>query len=205
MSIRAAVFPLPRAALLPEPAHLAARIPPGRLVQIAAGHAASAQTTAAVACLLSAQSRGETAAWVQARGGSLYPPDLADSGVDLDALVIVRVPEAAGPHGPFKAAEILLRSGGFGLVVVDCASSPPPPDLAWQSRLFALAREHGSWLLLLTPAGTRLGSLVALRVEPRRARLEHGRFAVQYRVHKDKTGLCASLAPDLHRGPHGLM
>lgn len=193
---------------------LAARIPPGRLVEITTGHPASAQTTAAVACLVHAQARGEPAAWVQSEGGSLYPPDLAQSGVDLDALVIVHVPTGAGPHARFKAAEILLRSGGFGMLVLDLTSSSGrfsrPTDTAWQSRLFALAREHGSWLLLLTPANAQLGSLVALRVEPRRVRRDHdgfahGGFAIEHVVRKDKTGLCASLAPDACRGPCGLL
>lgn len=204
------------------PATLAARIPPGRLVEITTGHPASAQTTAAVACLVHAQARGETAAWVQPEGGSLYPPDLAQSGVDLDALVVIHVPSGAGPHARFKAAEILLRSGGFGMVVLDLTSSSATldartqdrmrtargqglGDAAWQSRLFALAREHGSWLLLLTPANAQLGSLVALRIEPRRTRDGHGRFAIEHVVHKDKTGLCASLAPDACRGPAGLV
>lgn len=209
MSIRAAVSapPLPANEPLPgsEPLPLAARIPPGRLVEITAGHPTSAQTTTAVTCLLNAQARGETAAWVQARGGSLYPPDLDDSGVDLDALVVVHVPAAAGPHGPFKAAEILLRSGGFGMVVVDCGKSPIPTELSWQSRLLALAREHASSVLLLTPANASLGSLIAFRIEPRRVRVGNGRFAIEHLVHKDKMGTLASLALDHHRGPAGLV
>lgn len=209
-------------ALASAPGTFAARIPPGRLVEITAGHPASAQTTAAVACLVHAQGRGETAAWVQPAGGSLYPPDLAQSGVDLDALVIVHVPTGAGPHARLKAAEILLRSGGFGMVVLDLTSASGPEahapdrmraargqralgDAAWQSRLFALAREHGSWLLLLTPENAQLGSLIALRVEPRRTRDGHGRFAIEHLVRKDKTGLCAALAPDACRGPAGLL
>lgn len=228
MSLRAAIpllHPPPHGggkALASGSATLAARIPPGRLVEITTGHPASAQTTAAVACLVHAQARGETAAWVQPQGGSLYPPDLAQSGVDLDALVIVHVPTGAGAHGRFKAAEILLRSGGFGMVVLDLTAASVSDertqdrmrasrgqralgDAAWQSRLFALAREHGSWLLLLTPANAQLGSLIALRVEPRRVRDGHGRFAIEHLVHKDKTGLCTSLAPDVCRGPCGLL
>jgi recombination protein RecA len=88
------------------------------------GGGASARLTAAVGCLHMAQARGETTAWVQRAGGSLFPPDLQDSGIDLDALVVVQVPARAGAHGPVKAAELLLRSGGFGMVVVDLSAEP---------------------------------------------------------------------------------
>jgi recombination protein RecA len=206
----------------PETTCFAARLPRGRLIEITAGHPTSAQTTATVACLLHAQARGETTAWIQPEGGALYPPDLADAGVDLDALVVVHVPTGAGPHGGMKAAEILLRSGGFGMVVVDLGRSPALPAerahghmlaprarglerTAWQSRLFALAREHGSWLILLTPENAQLGSLISLRVEPRRTRVGHGRFAIEHVVRKDKSGACASFTVEYHRGPCGLV
>ena len=210
LSSVALLFPAPD---LPSPAQqpqddapLAARVPAGRLVEITAGSSASAQSTATVACIVHAQACGETVAWVQPRGGALYPPDLAVSGVDLDALVIVHAPVAAGPHGCAKATEILLRSGGFGMLVVALRSNAVhEPKLASLSRLFALAREHGSWVLLLTRAGAHLGSLVTLRIEPCRTRTDRGNFALEHHVHKDKTGILTTFPPDLCQGPPGLV
>src|SRR5262245_55329193 len=110
----ATLFKLP--ALRPLP--LAEQLPAGRLIEIASAKD-GAQMTAAVACLLHAQAQGEPAAWVQPASGPLFPPDLADSGVDLDALLIVNVPASAGTFAAIKAAELLLRSGGFGLLILD--------------------------------------------------------------------------------------
>ena len=169
--------------------------------------------TTAVTCLRHAQAEGEPAAWVQPSGGPLYPPDLAESGIDLNALIIVHVPQRAGAHGLAKAAELLLRSGGFGMVVVDL-STPPVGHAdratnadAWQGRLLGLAREHQSWLLLLSDgqrAGS-LGPLVSLCIEPKRRRESRARFAIEYRMRKDKSGSLYALAQERRRGSWGLL
>src|SRR5688572_26873334 len=75
-----------------ELGHLAA---PGRLIEVS-GEQASARHTTAVALVRQAQLEGETTVWIQPEGGSLFPPDLADSGIDLDALVVVHVPRERG-------------------------------------------------------------------------------------------------------------
>lgn len=66
-------------------------LPAGVLVELS-GDRQTARLSSAVSALRAAQARGETTAWVQRADGPLYPPDLADAGVDLDALVVVRVP-----------------------------------------------------------------------------------------------------------------
>jgi recombination protein RecA len=155
--------------------------------------------------MIQAQLDDEPVAWVQREDGSLYPPDLADSGIDLDALVVVRIPRRAGAHGLSKAAEMLLRSGAFGLVVVDFTAGAPRGD-AWQGRLSAMARKHGSRVILLSDRddeATSLGAMVALRVTPRRERRAPGRFAVEQRIMKDKLGGRA-LTVERRRAPWGL-
>jgi hypothetical protein len=106
--------------------------------------------------------------------GPLYPPDVAESGVDLDALIVVQVPTEHGEVGLARAAELLLRSGAFGLCVVDLSAPPtwsnwqvpkgmsekPSPRLrgeVWQARLAALARMHASRVVVLTRAASGLG------------------------------------------------
>lgn len=185
---------------------LSEQLPAGRLIEIASSPH-GAQMTTAVGCLRQAQQRGETAAWVQPVGGSLFPPDLAESGIDLDALLIVHVPTSAGMYGPAKAAELLLRSGGFGIVVLDLAELGASHDTVWQGRLLGLAREHDSVLLLLSngAASHSLGPLVSVCIEPQRTRIARGVFAIEHRIRKDKSGLLGPLAADHRRGPWGLL
>ena len=198
---------------------------PGRVLELSGVGAAARHSTAA-ALVRQAQQEGETTVWVQLAGGPLYPPDLAESGVDLDALAVVQVPEERGEVGLARAAELLLRSGAFGLCVVDlsaadsiCPSghvhsdmSPQParpPRLkgsAWQARLAALARMHASRVVLLTRAASgrsSLGPMVGLRVEPRRVRRAPGVFAIRPEVVKHKGAPLLAMSA-LRRGPWGL-
>lgn len=196
---------------LPAPRTVPEQLPAGRLVELVGSDGASARFTAAVGCLRLAQARGETTAWVQRQGGALFPPDLAASGIDLDALLVVQVPARAGSHGPVKAAELLLRSGGFGMVVVDLSAEPRhgalERDQAWQGRLLAMAREHHSGVLLLAPSAARRGAfgpLVSLCLGLRRVRVAPGRFEVQPHVLKDKSALLGPLLAQSCHGPAGL-
>ena len=202
----------------------------GRLIEIARTPS-GAQMTMAVACVRQAQAQGDPVAWVQRVGGTLFPPDLADSGIDLDALLVVHVPNANAGSNPAqraaaeqnlaKAAELLLRSGGFGMVVIDLTAVPAANanadcavharasglELAVQSRLLGLAREHGCQVIFLSERGSRggsLGPLISLCIEPRRTRVARGEFALAPHARKDKSGLLCTLAVETRRGPWGL-
>ncbi len=143
----------------------------GRLAELRGGDAPAA-LTAAMTLIADAQSEGEPVAWVGPASSLFYPPDAAESGVDLDALVLVRVPAVADVA---RAADRLLRSGAFGLVLLDLAAPDgdegrapyrvPAPLL---SRLLGLATRHDAAVVLLTRSGQSQGSLVSLRVEARR-------------------------------------
>jgi recombination protein RecA len=173
----------------------------GRLVELS-GHGASAVLTLAMRLVVDAQRRGEPAAWITAAGSSFYPPDAAEAGVDLDALLVVRVPEAAAVG---RAADPLLRSGGFGLAVLDLGVAPLLDAL--QSRLLGLAQTHQAAVLCLTArkrdAGS-LGSLVSLRAEAVRVRVAEGRFRVELQVLKDKRRGPGWKQAEEHRGAAGL-
>jgi recombination protein RecA len=186
---------------VPEAPSFAEGLPEGRLVELS-GAVGSARTTLALAAVRTAQIRGETAAWVQPAGGPLYPPDFAECGVDASALPVVHVPRESA--GLFRAAEILLRSGAFGLVIVDLRTIASTVTDAVQGRLQSLTREHGSRVLLLTDrshSSHSLGPLVSLRVEPQRTRLGGGRFAIEPCVLKNKHGGPLDLATERRRGP----
>jgi hypothetical protein len=132
-------------------------------VQAAGGLAAGTPSAAA-------HGAARPVAWVQTAAGGFYPPDAAATGVALEALAVVRVPDAAAVA---RAAERLARSGGFALVVLDLVAAAParsprallPPAL--QGRLVQHALRHGTAVLCLTEKPERaasLGALVSLRV-----------------------------------------
>src|ERR1041385_8266279 len=184
----------------------------GRLVELSA-RGASATLTAAIEIGGEAQEQNEPVVWLALQTGTFYPPDVADSGIDLSALVIVRCPDATAIA---RAAERCLRSGAFGLAILDLGNS----DLAMQiqGRLVTLAQAHDAAVVCLTEKSedtASLGSLVSLRAEALRPRdRSHtlaapaapalAEFAVDVRVLKDKRrgpGFTQSLK---RRGPAGL-
>lgn len=177
----------------------------GRLVEVSALGAA-ASLTATIAIALDAQLAGDPVAWVCLPGSSFFPPDLADAGLDLDALVVVRAPspEAAG-----RAADRLLRCGGFGLVVLDLcdagAAAMLPQPL--QGRLVGLAQRHDAALICVTgkPAeAASLGSMVSLRAEALRRRHGDGAHEVVVRAVKDKQRGPGWEHAEPARGPAGM-
>ena len=173
----------------------------GRLVELSAG-AEAAHLTAAFGLVLDAQLCGDRAAWITLEHSSFFPPDVAAGGIDLDALPIVRVPDARAAG---RAADHLVRSGGFGLVVVDL---PGGEDIgaALLTRLLGLARQHDVAVLLLTKKSdeaSSMHSLISLRAEARWHARE-GRCEVCVRVIKDKRGGAGWTHVETCRGPAGV-
>lgn len=171
----------------------------GRLVEMV--QLPSAATLTVTADLLAeAQSRGQPCAWISAGESTIYPPDLARCGVDLEILLVVRVPEFSGVA---RSAEYLVRSGGFGLVVADFTSGPARKvDGNFTARLVRLVRLHQVALVCLTREGT-LGSMVSLRIEPRRE-YRRGAFATETRVTKDRLNGPGAVLREQRCGPDGL-
>ena len=172
----------------------------GRLVELAATDA-SAQVTAAFTAVLDAQRRGEIAAWMTSIESGFFPPDAAASGVDLDALIVVRLSSAAQIP---RAADRLIRSGALGLAVLDLGSdgrADAPFPAAYASRLAGLARTHGTAVILLTGSRTAcLGPLVSWRGEARR----RGALELEIRSLRDKRGVAGMRHVEPCRGPAGL-
>ncbi len=197
-----------------------ARLAAGRLLELSGG-ADAAQASGVVALLSALQRRGEHVAWVASRDAGLFPPDWQRAGLDLDALLVVHVPPGDPRAGP-RAAELLLRTGVMGAVVLDLSSAaarvavrglgaPGVGDRArdvlrgeaWMGKLLGLAREHGTRLVLLSPFDHEqpsLGPLVSVRLAIRHAKDEEGllrdaqgRLALALAVLKDKSGVTAGL------------
>ena len=211
--LRARDLERPDAHVTPAPRALEDCDLSGRLTEIAAGDE-GARSSLATAILRRTQARGETAAWIGPRHIGVYLPDLAEHGVDLDALIFVRIPPHELPHGIGRAAEMLGRSGAFGLLVLDLdLLQPPAPSTTqgWSGRLASLARAHALAVVALTPQrpdeatpSTTLGSLVTVHLSPRRARLDDRAFALRHSVHRFKPGGPPPLLETRWRGPWGL-
>jgi recombination protein RecA len=180
----------------------------GRLVEVSAARAAAHLTTA-FGLVLEAQLAGDRAAWVQLEGSTFFPPDAAEGGVDLDALPVVRAPDVRTAG---RAADTLVRSGGFGLVVLDlseAASHAAPLPVPLLTRLLGLARAEHAVVLILTrkPAeAASLDSLISLRAEAvsRSSPRGDGEYDVEIRVIKDKRHAAGWSHRETCRGPAGL-
>lgn len=165
----------------------------GRLVELS-GQQAAARLTAAFGLVLEAQVCGDRAAWVTFEQSAFFPPDVAAGGVDVESLPVVRIGNALAAG---RAAEHLVRSGGFGLVVVDLSSdterirpekSPYSLPVPLLTRLLALARTHHAAVLMLTkksPDAASLNSLISLRADAQWC-ARAGRYDVCIRALKDK-------------------
>jgi hypothetical protein len=123
--------------------------------------------------------------------------------VDLAALVVVR---AGSTIKAVRAADHLLRSGGFLLVVLDIVEDPAL-RMNVQSRLSGLANTHRCAVVCLTRKkadAPSIGSLVSLRGDTTVTRTGFDEFTWDIEIVKDKrrgpgwshSGLC--------RGPEGL-
>lgn len=196
----------------------------GRLVELSA-RGATATLTAAIEIVADAQLQAEPVAWLTLTTSSFYPPDVADSGIDLAALVVIRAPDVLAIA---RSAERCLRSGAFGLVILDLGAPQPGHELSMQiqGRLVTLAQSHDAAVVCLTEKTSEtasLGSLISLRAEALRrmsvpdarvvravantnldAKSSLSEFEVSLRILKDKRrgpGLTHALR---RRGPPGL-
>ena len=90
--------------------------------------------------------------------GTLFPPDLQRAGVRLDRLLVM---PASDPIGTARAADILLRSQAFGVVLMPAVAV----KAAHWTRLANLAH-HGNVLLVALgiEASNELGYFSSLRV-----------------------------------------
>ncbi len=112
--------------------------------------------------ILDAQQRGEPVAWVAGTDSVFFPPDMADRGVDVPAVAVVR---AGGASESLVAAEWLARSGAIGLVVVDTGGHGKVDDAAL-GRILKHAERGRCAVVFLTrkaPREPSLGSRISLR------------------------------------------
>jgi recombination protein RecA len=173
----------------------------GRLMEMSSS-GASASLTIVFGLIREAQKRREPVGWVTSMESVFYPLDAVHGGIDLAALAVIRVLHTASIP---RAGEKLLRSGGFGLVVLDLGTADVPMPM--QSRLIGLAQYHHAGLVCLTEKESKtfsLGSLVSLRAHAQRQRSSDNHFVCRLRVLKDKRRGPTWSHEELCRGPAGL-
>lgn len=141
----------------------------GRLTEVS-GLGAQASFSVAMQWVLAAQRQQELAAWIQLGPSVPFVPDVVQTGIDLAALPFIVMPTIASA---LKAAEHVLRSGAFGLVVIDTGCTlgalkqKAELSMAMQSRLLGLAQKHKTAIVCLSEKSreaSSFGSLVSLRV-----------------------------------------
>ncbi len=175
----AGITPASRLAVRPAPEMVSSGIaamdaltgglPRGCLTEIC-GPASSGRTTLLLAALAAATRRGECCALVDA-SDALDPQSAAAAGVELDRLLWVR----CGENSPEKsleqllrATDLLLESGGFGLIALDLGDLPERaarriPLTTWFR--FRRAVEHTPTVLLAVERQSIAGSCSSLLVK----------------------------------------
>src|SRR6266567_4064501 len=96
-------------------------LPRGAITEIF-GPASSGRTSMMLAALAFASTHDEVCALVDTND-VLEPKSAADAGIDFDRLLWIRC--ASTVEHAFKATDLLLQGGGFGLVMLDLGDVPP--------------------------------------------------------------------------------
>jgi hypothetical protein len=123
------------------------------------GAPSSGRTALAARLLAVATARGLGAAI----GTGLFPPALAAAGVRLERLLCVPVTD---PVGAARAADIVLRSGAFGVVVIPALPSGRRTGSATWTRLAGLAHRTNALLVALgVESSAELRYAASVRVE----------------------------------------
>lgn len=157
----------------------------GRLTEIR-GTESSAALSAVIPLIAEAQQEMEPVVWVMAGQSMFYAPDVIEQGIDIGALVVVRV---QGARLAARAADHLVRSGAFGLIILDLEEDRVLPD-AMQNRLSHGAQTHQTAVVCLTRTaqeGRSLGAMISLSMEAKKSR-EDGEFVCNVGVIRNKRG-----------------
>ena len=96
-------------------------------------------------------------------GTDLFPPALAAAGVRLERLLCVPVTD---PVGAARAADIVLRSGAFGVIVIPALPSGRGTGSATWTRLASLAHRANALLVAVgVEASSELRYFASVRLE----------------------------------------
>lgn len=173
----------------------------GRIVELR-NTGASGALTWCFDLIYEAQHGGEPVAWISATDSLFYAPDARENGIDLGGLIVVRLKDAKQAS---RAASILLKSGAFGLLIVDLGEDlwiPRP----LQKRISHDVRTYESTLVYLTtPSPGDEASLesASLRAEPH-IESRRSELISTLEVKRDRRSGTAWGLEEVCRGPIGM-
>jgi recombination protein RecA len=162
--------------------------PRGAVTEVS-GSASSGRSGVVAAALAASASRGEVCGLVDTHG-SFDPVAAAADGLQLERLLWVRCD--ARLERAFKAADLLLEAGGFGLVTLDLASSPPGeieriPSAYWYRFRRAVETTPTAFLVVGSAACVRSAAALTLRLHKDGVRWSRRRLeAVCFRCERTK-------------------
>ncbi len=147
-------------------------LPRGCLTEIC-GPTSSGRSTLMLSALAAATRRGEFCAAVDA-SDALDPQSAAAAGIELDRLLWVRCGQENSHHAEhrleqlLRVTDLLLESGGFGLIALDLCDLPPQtarriPLATWFR--FRRVIEHTSTVLLAVERQSIAGSCSSLLIK----------------------------------------
>lgn len=122
---------------------LSGGLPRGRITELS-GRCSVGRTALAAQVVAAATRRGETVAWIDPTD-RLEPESLTGAGTQLGRVLWVR---PLTPPDALRAADLLLRTGGFGLIVLDLDVVAPPRTVGAWSRLRQAVEQARSVLLV---------------------------------------------------------
>ena len=142
-------------------------LPRGAITEIF-GPASSGRTSMMLSALAFATTHDEVCALVDT-SDVLDPKSAADAGIDFDRLLWIRC--ASSVEHAFKATDLLLQGGGFGLVMLDLGDVPPQQARriisSWWYR-FRRVVENTTTALVVIAQDSCVRSCAALALEMRK-------------------------------------
>jgi len=156
---------------------LSGGLPRGKITEIS-GDPSSGRTSLLLCILTEASHQRESLAYVDAFD-MLDPASFQRSGVDLDRLLWIRCRnegERDRVNQSIKAADIVTRSGGFGVLILDLGiprNTLPPISTRLWFRLQRTIRGTSTSLVVITPRQNPTGAST-LRLELERCKSDWG-------------------------------
>lgn len=189
----------------------------GSLIEIVEGRAPAALSFCS-SLISQAQRADVPLAWLTSGESLFFPADMRQNGVDVGALAIVRLGAAAQM---LRAADALIRSGAFGLLLVDggAALDIHPSQ---QQRLSRMAKKYGVVVVFLrahlsarvaqmgktraktSARSSRYALKASLQVEASWERAAQGHFGCTLRAIKDRRCAPGWRVQEVRRGTPGL-
>jgi len=144
-------------------------LPRGRLSELAGGRS-TGRTALACAIAAGATRAGEIVGWIDPED-ALDPDAAAAAGLVLERTLWVRPRQL---DEAVRAADLLLAAGGFGLVVLDVAETPPDARTHWTRLARTAERSRTALLVVSKRRQTHASAALMLEVTGRRVRWSGG-------------------------------